>query len=133
MSSNVKKALIGGGILLVIFAVFFGGDDVKNTESQFKVTAVDMMAEWYENEIKWENKYMGKIGEVSGSIQSIGLDYSKDAYIQLNTGDILWQVKCVFPDSNEIVELSEGDDVTFKGKVHSTSGYIQLEDCQLVK
>ena len=121
----------GGGLSGTIPARF--RDDLNEANFAFNVSAVDMMAEWYKNKVRWHANYMDKTGKVTGIINDIGMNVFDEPYLTLKTDDAVWEIRCTFENPADIQDLEKGQSVSVEGEVWSDLGDISLKNCKLVK
>ena len=126
-----KNTIIGISVAVVIMVLV--GFFFMDSDPEFDVTAVGMLQEWENNEVKWVETYMNKTGYVTGEIDIMGVDYDDKPYLSLATESILWNVKCEFDSGEDIMNLQEGQVVKIKGEVYSDLMDIVLRNCELVK
>ena len=116
---------------------------VEKEQPEMTVTAAEILAGHEQNELRWNQKFKGKVVEVSGKIESIEASaLSDDPVIKLksppppkkdpNAEDSdeppefeidLDRVSCYLADSQveKALKLNVGDQVTVKGKVRNWS------------
>lgn len=153
MKLNIIHFIAFGIVLVLMFIGFVSGD--KNTQSKntvvqtqttevpiviheitlvpiFQVSSETLYAEYDSNIIAAESKYNDQIILVSGIVDNIGKDILGSTYIVLPGGDF-FGVQCMFPKSqnSSIAQLSDGQQVTVKGKVSGKMGNILLKNCEL--
>lgn len=105
----------------------------KNEEETIKVTAEQLYSEYKENEVAADQKYKGKMLEVSGTINNIGKDIVDNMYITLDTGELIASVQCYFKKSEEetVAGLKKGQEVTVVGKGDGFLLNAQVKDCKI--
>lgn len=111
--------------------------DVMNKSADFKISAIKLYKEYKANEPAADNKYNGKIIEVSGKIERIGKDILGQAYVTLKIEDYsLASVQCVFPDvqKSTVASLSQGQQIVIKGECKGKLlGTVLLEKCVVIQ
>ena len=103
-----------------------------------KVTAVQMSADYKENEVAADAKYKNKTVEISGSVDTIGKDILDTPYIAFQTAsqyDILDRVQCMFSKSDEaeLAAVTKGQKITLRGEVSGKLGNIIVKGCEIVR
>ncbi len=96
-----------------------------------RITAEAFGAEYEANEIAADQKYKGKVVELSGKILSIhaGSSGPLGSKPSLSLHGRLLGIKCEFMANEQLQSLTTGQMVTVRGKC---SGRSQLQFCQLV-
>ncbi|MBI2623593.1 MAG: hypothetical protein HYW65_03395 [Candidatus Liptonbacteria bacterium] len=149
------KFSISGGLKFIIVVVLLGiigatmsVDSVDKTEraegtptqqesqpevSVIKVSAVTLSEEYDANKVAADQKYKGKILEITGVIDSIGKDILDTPYVTLKGRELsLFGVQCMFSKSqeNKLAELVKGRTLTVRGKVSGELiGNVIVRDC----
>ena len=144
---NLKHIISFLSLTLFMFlAVGSGGDDaevqedVQNTDTQFKVEANEL-AVAFENEVAGNEKYKGKVGEVTGIIGKIGTnEFTSDdeMYITLKVGGeySFSGIRCTFSNEHkaEAAKLKSGEKITVKGLCDGMMvGDVRMKGCLIVK
>jgi hypothetical protein len=98
-----------------------------------KVSALQLYTDYDANEVSADNKYKGKILQVSGIVGEIRKDFTNNIIVELKVGDIFKKVDCRFgKDNSETADLSKGQKVTVLG---TCSGFllksVQLKECSI--
>ncbi|MEC8598976.1 MAG: hypothetical protein VXY15_01350 [Bacteroidota bacterium] len=81
------------------------------------------------NEIAADEKYKGKIIQVTGSIRDIGKDLMDDAYITLIGGEFFGDVQCFFPNKSDLIDLKKGQRVKVIGYCDGLFLNVLLKNC----
>lgn len=100
------------------------------------ITADALHSEYDANEVAADEKYKGKVLEVTGTVKEIGKDILDDQYValQLPRNQFMTSVHCSFPAgaSKELAQLRKGQRVTIRGKCKGFGiGTVQLGECSL--
>ena len=119
---NIKSLL---SIFLFIIIGFGSLDEFENLDQSPKVTsdsnpsvtisASKLYKEYNENEIAADEKYKGKIIEVTGVIRDIGNDIMDNAYITLVGNEYFGDIQCYFNEKSVVAKLSKGKKITVIG------------------
>lgn len=98
------------------------------------ITANDLYSAYENNEIAAEQKYTGKLIELTGTIYDIGIDIFDDAYIVLDCGQHLKKIQCYFEDDqlDAAAELQKGQSVTLVGICKGLTLNIVVKDCVVI-
>ena len=85
-----------------------------------EISATDLYSAYEANQVAADQKYKGRLLEVTGVITSIGKDILGSPYIVLGSGDEweVWGVQCTFSSRYEswLAKLKKGQQVTVTGK-----------------
>lgn len=107
------------------------------TPSPIVLSAVDLVQEYDDNEVKADTKYKGKLVEVSGTVKDIGVVFGS-TYVTLSSGEefSISDVQCFFESESEIEKVSElqkEESVTLRGTVDGKSMNVGVNDCVIVE
>ena len=128
-------------ISLIFFVLIaFGSlDEFENLDQNPKVTsdsnpsvtisASKLYKEYNENEIAADEKYKGKIIEVTGVIRDIGNDIMDNAYITLVGNEYFGDIQCYFNEKSVVAKLSKGKRITVIGSCSGLMMNVQINNC----
>ncbi len=133
---NIKSLL---SIFLFIIIGFGSLDEFENLNQSPKVTsdsnpsvtisASKLYKEYNENEIAADEKYKGKIIEVTGVIRDIGNDIMDNAYITLVGNEYFGDIQCYFNEKSVVAKLSKGKRITVIGSCSGLMINVQINNC----
>ena len=133
---NIKSLL---SIFLFIIIGFGSLDEFENLDQNPKVTsdsnpsvtisASKLYKEYNENEIAADEKYKGKIIEVTGVIRDIGNDIMDNAYITLVGNEYFGDIQCYFNEKSVVAKLSKGKRITVIGSCSGLMMNVQINNC----
>ena len=133
---NIKSFL---SIFLFIIIGFGSLDEFENLDQSPKVTsdsnpsvtisASKLYKEYNENEIAADEKYKGKIIEVTGVIRDIGNDIMDNAYITLVGNEYFGDIQCYFNEKSVVAKLSKGKRITVIGSCSGLMINVQINNC----
>ena len=133
---NIKSLL---SIFLFIIIGFGSLDEFENLDQSSKVTsdsntsvtisASKLYKEYNENEIAADEKYKGKIIEVTGVIRDIGNDIMDNAYITLVGNEYFGDIQCYFNEKSVVAKLSKGKRITVIGSCSGLMINVQINNC----
>lgn len=107
----------------------------KEQTETIAISAGELISAYGENGVSADQKYKGKLLEVTGVVDSIDKDILDEAYVTLGTGEDfeLISVQCYFDekDLDSIMSLKKGDVVTIIGKCDGDLINIALLKCQV--
>tara|TARA_B100000989_G_scaffold222976_1_gene170516 strand:+ start:306 stop:722 length:417 start_codon:yes stop_codon:yes gene_type:complete len=133
---NIKSLL---SLFLFIIIGFGSLDEFENPEQSPKVTsdsnpsvtisASKLYKEYNENEIAADEKYKGKIIEITGVIRDIGNDIMDNAYITLVGNEYFGDIQCYFNEKSVVAKLSKGKKITVIGSCSGLMINVQINNC----
>ena len=131
------KSLIS--FFLFVIIAFGSLDEFENLEQSPKVTpnsnpsviitASKLYKEYNANEIAADEKYKGKIIEVTGVIRDIGNDIMDNAYITLVGDEYFGDIQCYFNEKSVVAKLSKGKRITVIGSCSGLMINVQINNC----
>jgi len=112
------------------------GNSVKETqviEPPIKITAVELVKAYEENEVKADQTYKGKTAIITGTIKDIGVMFSQ-TFVTLSSGKefSISDIQCFFTDQTQIdkvAKLSKGSQLTVQCKIDGKSLNVSVRDC----
>lgn len=112
-----------------------GGGGSAPEEPAITVSAAELVSEYDANEVAADNRYKGKMVQVSGVVHNIGKDIFNNMFVTLQSGHPLQCVQVFFDDSHagEIAGLSKGTSLTVKGRCHGLMMNVLVKDAHLVR
>ena len=119
----MKKLLIIGAILAVagLAAGYYmynkPHEDIRSAKADYTMTAQELFAAYEANETEANQKYLGKMIQVTGTVQAAKKDEEGKTGIALTGGD-MFGVICKLDDFSEPkrTAFQPGEQVTFKGE-----------------
>ena len=124
-------AVAGIGIGIYLFNLETA--DLRKAKPDFIISAADLQQAFENNEVSASAKFVNRIIEVSGNIESISIGEENALNVTLQTGSDLSSVICTIPDAASTVNLSTGNPITVRGEC---SGYLMdvlLNNCVIIK
>jgi hypothetical protein len=123
--------LVGIGVGLYLFRM--PHKDLGKAKPDFVITAVDLQKAFEENESVATAKYVNKIIEVSGTIESVKPGEGNSLNVTLKTGSDLSSVICTFASGSNTSKLTGGSQVTIRGECSGFLMDVLLNNCSLMK
>jgi hypothetical protein len=123
--------LVGIGVGIYLFRM--PHKDLGKAKPDFVITAVDLQKAFEENESAATAKYVNKIIEVSGTIESVKPGEGNSLNVTLKTGSDLSSVICTFVSSSNPTKLTAGNHVTIRGECSGFLMDVLLNNCSLMK
>jgi hypothetical protein len=130
LSAIIFLIIAGAGAAIYLFNEQH--KDLQKTRPDFIMTASDLQKAFENNEAAATSKYVSKIIEVSGIIESINPGEDKTLSITLKTQSDLSSVICTFQSAANLSELKEGNNIVIRGE---NSGYLTdvlLNNCSVI-
>lgn len=112
-------------------------EDISGKSPDITISAGELHAAYENNEVAADERFKGKIIQVSGIVDDIGKDIMDTIYVTLSAGGeySFSSVQCFFADSHtsDAASLSKGDYVTIKGKCDGLMMNVLIRGSSLVK
>lgn len=114
-----------------------GEQKIETQEADVKINAWQLLSEYKSNEVAADQKYKGKILEVSGIVGDIKKDILDDLYVTLGSGGRfeMQQVRCSFQKkyTERLASLRKHSRLTVRGRCKGLMMNVMLEDCIIVE
>jgi len=152
-----KKWWFWGIVIIVLIAWGSSGDkkdqETKQTNTQqpasqqqakqappaeqvVTVSPEQIAKDYKANEVAADNKYKGKLVQVSGEVDKIGKDITDTMYVVIK-GDSsnFTDVQCFFnkDKADQLAQLQKGQSLTIKGKCNGLMMNVLIKDCEIIK
>ena len=121
------------GILVGIYLFRMEHKDLKNVKPDFVITAADLQKAFESEETSANSRYVKKILDVSGTIQSLKHGEDKSMNATLKTGSDIGSVICTFESDPEASNLREGDSIVIRGECSGYLTDVLLNNCSVIK
>ena len=135
----MKKILIIVSILIVAGAAIGyymynkPRTGVAGLEPAHNVHAKEIFDEFQSDENAANAKYLGKVVEVSGTVQAFEEDQNGNFSVAMETGSDMGVVSCQFDKREDKPTLAAGATVRIKGYCSGLLLDVVLVDCEIVK
>ena len=119
---------------IVLALLFFGCE----SKPEFTITDKELFKFFMENRSEAELKYLDKVGDIKGTVSSIGKsggDFTVGLYDETQKGSWITRgVVCRFDKKSDIEHLKPGDNVTIRGRIGDlfARNALNIEDCILL-
>ena len=100
-----------------------------DTKPNLIVSARKLYKEYNANEIAADEKYKGKIIQVTGIIRDIGNDIMDNAYITLIGDQYFGDIQCYFREKSIVAGLSKGNRIIVMGSCSGLMMNVHLNNC----
>ena len=108
--------VVGAGVGFMIYNK--PHQNMKSAKADFTLPATELFAAYEFNETTANEKYLGKVIEVTGTVQDVQTDEDGTVSLTLDAGGMLGGVICKLDDLSDHArtEFSTGEGVTLKGR-----------------
>ena len=124
-------ALAGIGAALYLFNMQH--KNLGKAKPDFVIAAIDLQKAFEDNESAATAKFVNKVIEVRGSIESVKPGEGNILNVTLKTGSDLSSVICTFARDADPSKLNAGNQVTIRGECSGFLMDVLLNDCSLIK
>jgi hypothetical protein len=121
------------GILTGIYLFRMEHKDLKKVNPDFTITAADLQNAFEGDETAANAKYVGKILDVGGIIESIKQAEDKSTNVALKTGSDLGSVISTFQSDSDVSGLREGDSILIRGECSGYLTDVLLNNCTVIE
>jgi hypothetical protein len=129
----VTSFLVLAGILFGLYLYNLGSKDLQKVKPDFILSAEDLVKAFESDENTATTKYINKVIEVSGTIQSIKSGENNTVNISLKTGSELSSVICTLQGNPDISDFSTGEQITIRGECSGFLMDVLLNNCVAVQ
>jgi hypothetical protein len=139
MKTSYKIALIAvsvivlAGILFGLYMYNLKPKDLQKVKPDLIMTAVDLQKAFEDNEDAANSKYVNKVIEVTGIIESIKPGDNKTLSISLKTGSPLSSVNCTFQSTPDISKIKVSEQIILRGECSGFLMDVLLNKCVVVQ
>ena len=143
--SRAKKIFgwIAAGFVLLVIIGLLARDAKKSSEPpapmndapELRIEARQIVADYTANEVLADQKYKGKLIEVTGAIDSISKDLFDRPFVTVGSGEELeLTVQCSLRNDQEgnAAKLFKGETVRVRGHCGGKMMNVQFDDCVVV-
>lgn len=106
--------------------------NLENSSPDFILSVADLYEEYEADETAADAKFIGKIIEITGTIDSVDEDQKNSQKIIMSTGDPLSEIQCEMSEKN-IVKVNNGEEITLRCICTGKLMDIVLNKCVLIK
>ncbi|MCX6302564.1 MAG: hypothetical protein NTW82_10300 [Bacteroidia bacterium] len=138
MKLSVKIALFVvffvalGSILIALYMYNMQHKDLQKIKPDFVITAADLQKAFEDNDALATSKYVNKILEITGMIESVNTGKENILSVIIKTGSDFSSVICTFPLKADTTKFIVGDQVTIKGECSGFLMDVLLNNCVLI-
>lgn len=121
------------GLAVGLYMFNLGQKNLHKIKPDYKITAVDLLKEFANNESAASEKYVDKILEVSGSILQVKTVEGKARSIILDTGNQLSSVICDLAEAINPDDIDASLPISIRGELSGFLMDVLLNNCVIVK
>lgn len=139
MKTSYKIVLVAvsvialAGVLFGLYMYNLKPKDLQKVKPDFVVTATDLLKAFESDENTATAKYVNKVVEVSGTIQTVKPGENNALTISLNTGSDISSVICTLQGNTELTSFRTGEQITIRGKCSGFLMDVLLNNCSVIK
>jgi len=135
---TIVSALVIGvfmGAALTWYIVVGSSNGVENSKPEYSLEAVAFFNEYNKNKEQANDKFNGKIIEVSGNIAEMFKNKDSEMTIILRNNQTFTGISCTLENSDKQIKkpLKIGSLITIKGKCTGKANDVILTNCYIVK
>ena len=124
-------ALAGIGTALYLFNMQH--KDIGKAKPDFVITAIDLQKAFEDNETAATAKYVKKILEIEGEVESVKTGEANVLNVTIKSGSDLSSVICTFVPAADPAKFTAGSRVTVRGECSGFLMDVLMNNCVLVK
>ncbi|HNW50144.1 MAG TPA: hypothetical protein PKH79_03620 [Prolixibacteraceae bacterium] len=131
----VLAAVVVIGVVALCYVFRSPSHSVAKEKAAFTLTSDELYAAFEENEATANEKYLGKVIEVTGTVGEVEKAENGQLTVVLTCSNPMGGVRCSFNEKQDEVsgQLTEGSSHTIKGKCSGVLMEVVLDDCSLQK
>lgn len=122
-----------GGILAALYMYNLKHKDLQKVKPDFVTTAFALQKEFEIDEIAATTKYINKVLEINGKIESVKAGEGNIISITLKTGSDFSFVICSFPSTINIENFVAGNQITLRGECSGFLLDVLLNNCVVIE
>lgn len=139
MKTSIKIALFViffialGLILAALYMYNMKHKDLQKKKPDFVITAVSLQKTFEDEEAAATTKYVNKILDISGTIESVKTGEGNILSVSLKTGSESSSVICTFPSATDPALFKTGNQITIRGECSGFLMDILLNNCTVIE
>ena len=139
MKKSIKITLVAvaflglAGICVGLYLFNLQDKNLQKAKPDFAITSIDLQKAFEDNETVSIVKYVNKIIEVTGTIESVKAGEGNITNVALKTGSELSLVICTLSPQSDPAALVSGNEVTIRGECSGFLMDVLLNDCVIIK
>jgi hypothetical protein len=139
MKKSLKISLLAivfiglAGIGIGLYYFNLKDKNLQKTKPDYTMTSIDLQKAFEENEAVSIAKYVNKIIEVTGTIESVKDGKGNITNVALKTGSELSLVICTLSPQSDPAPLVPGNEVTIRGECSGFLMDVLMNNCVVIK
>jgi hypothetical protein len=139
MKKSLKISLLAivfiglAGIGIGLYYFNLKDKNLQKTKPDYTMTSIDLQKAFEENEAVSIAKYVNKIIEVTGTIESVKAGEGNKTNVALKTGSELSLVICTLSPQSDPAPLVSGNEVTIRGECSGFLMDVLMNNCVVIK
>jgi hypothetical protein len=139
MKKSIKIALVTvavlglAGICVGLYLFNLQAQNLQKAKPDFAITSIDLQKAFEDNEAVSIAKYVNKIIEVTGTIESVKAGEGNITNVALKTGSELSLVICTMSPQSDPAPLVSGNEVTIRGECSGFLMDVLMNNCVVIK
>jgi hypothetical protein len=139
MKKSLKISLLAivfiglAGIGIGLYYFNLKDKNLQKTKPDYTMTSIDLQKAFEENEAVSIAKYVNKIIEVTGTIESVKAGEGNKTNVALKTGSELSLVICTLSPQSDPAQLVSGNEVTIRGECSGFLMDVLMNNCVVIK
>ncbi|HBC79081.1 MAG TPA: hypothetical protein DEO60_04035 [Bacteroidales bacterium] len=129
----VFSVIAVAGVLYGLYKYNLKPKDLQKVKPDFVLTATDLLKAFESDENGAAAKFVDKVVEVSGTIQSVKPGENGALTISLNTGNDISSVLCTLQGNAEPVNFKTGEQITIRGNCSGFLMDVLLNNCSVIQ
>ncbi len=125
--------LVIGGILAGLYMYNLQDKDLQKVKPDFIMTATELQKAFETDETAAGQKYINKIIEVSGEVESVKEGETQTLVITLKTENSLSAVSCTMQAESVTQEFTAGDQVSLRGQCSGFLMDVLMNNCTVIQ
>ena len=121
------------GILAALYFYNLQPKDLQNVRPDFVMTSTELHKTFENDEVSASTRYLKKIIEVSGIVESVEQGENNSLNISLKTDSELSSVICTVQSVTGPSEFNPGDQITLRGECSGFLMDVLLNNCTIIQ
>lgn len=121
------------GIIAGLYFYNLGPMDLKKAKPDFIISSEDLLKAFEGDENAAATKYVNRILEVTGIIQSVNSGENNTLSISLKTGNDLSSVICTLQKNPDPSDFKTGEQITLRGECSGFLMDVLLNNCSVIQ
>jgi len=124
--------IVLAGILAGMYLYNLEPKDLQNVKPDFVMTSAELHKAFEDDEVAATTRYLKKIIEISGAVESVKPGENNSLNISLKTDSELSSVICTLQSVTDPSQIKPGEQVTIRGKCSGFLMDVLLNNCTVI-